>query len=190
MLPSSGKGLSSTSVFACAAGTTTVRPSTPNPHTFFNVATVVKYFLLGNPFVYWGSTASIGIFGLIVAWYLVRWQRGYNDLKPSEIDQIHYSGIYPVIGWVLHYLPFMAMGRVTYVHHYYPALWFAILTMGFCLDWTTRKLNKQLNWAIFGSLYIVIIGLYWLFRAISFGMVGSHKQWAHLKWLDTWRMTD
>jgi dolichyl-phosphate-mannose-protein mannosyltransferase len=84
----------------------------------------------------------------------------------------------------------MAMGRVTYVHHYYPALWFAILTMGFCLDWTTRKLNKQVKWAIFGTLYIVIIGLYWLFRAISFGMVGSHKQWAHLKWLDSWRMTD
>jgi dolichyl-phosphate-mannose-protein mannosyltransferase len=188
--PNSGSGLSFTSVFACAAGTTTVRSSTSKLCTFSNVPTVVKYFLLGNPFVYWGSTASLGVFGLIVAWYLVRWQRGYNDLKQSEIDQIHYSGIYPVIGWVLHYLPFMAMGRVTYVHHYYPALWFAILTMGFCLDWTTRKLNKQVNWAIFGTLYIVIIGLYWLFRAISFGMVGSHKQWAHLKWLDSWRITD
>jgi dolichyl-phosphate-mannose-protein mannosyltransferase len=168
----------------------TVRLSPLKFCTYSNVTAVVKYFLLGNPFVYWGSTASLGVFGLIVAWYLVRWQRGYNDLKQSEIDQIHYSGIYPVIGWVLHYLPFMAMGRVTYVHHYYPALWFAILTMGFCLDWTTRKLNKQVNWAIFGTLYIVIIGLYWLFRAISFGMVGSHKQWAHLKWLDSWRMTD
>ena len=155
-----------------------------------NRITVVKYFLLGNPFVYWGSTASLGIFGLIVAWYVVRWQRGYNDLKQTEIDQIHYSGIYPVIGWVLHYLPFMAMGRVTYVHHYYPALWFAILTMGFCLDWTTRNLNKQVRWGIFATLYAVIIGLYWLFRAISFGMVGPNKQWSHLKWFDSWRITD
>jgi dolichyl-phosphate-mannose-protein mannosyltransferase len=72
----------------------------------------------------------------------------------------------------------MAMGRVTYVHHYYPALW------------TTRKLNKQVSWAIYGTLYIVIIGLYWLFRAISFGMVGDNKQWSHLKWLDSWRITD
>jgi dolichyl-phosphate-mannose-protein mannosyltransferase len=151
---------------------------------------IVKYFLLGNPFVYWGSTASLGIFGLIVLFYVVRWQRGYNDLKQTEIDQIHYSGIYPVIGWVLHYLPFMAMGRVTYVHHYYPALWFAILTMGFCLDFTTRNMNKQLRWGIFAVLYAVIIGLYWLFRAISFGMVGPSSQWKHLKWFESWRITD
>ncbi|KAF1831050.1 PMT-domain-containing protein [Decorospora gaudefroyi] len=151
---------------------------------------IVKYFLLGNPAVYWGSTASLGIFALIVAFYLIRWQRGYNDLKPSEIDQIHYSGIYPVIGWFLHYVPFVAMGRVTYVHHYYPALWFAIIVMGFCLDFSTRKLSKRVQWSIFAVLYVVIIGLYWLFRAISFGMVGSSKQWRHLKWFDSWRITD
>src|SRR5438045_8824406 len=49
----------------------------------------VKYFLLGNPFVYWGSTLSLGIFSFLVVWYTLRWQRGYNDLKPEEIDQIH-----------------------------------------------------------------------------------------------------
>jgi dolichyl-phosphate-mannose-protein mannosyltransferase len=76
---------------------------------------VVKYFLLGNPAVYWASTAALPAIGLLIFWYLIRWQRGYNDLKPAEIDQIHYSAIYPIIGWVLHYIPFMAMGRVTYV---------------------------------------------------------------------------
>lgn len=151
---------------------------------------VVKYFLLGNPAVYWGSTASLAIFGLLVAWYLIRWQRGYEDLKPAEIDHIHYSGLYPVVGWFLHYLPFVAMGRVTYVHHYYPALYFAILTAGFCLDWATRRLNKQVNWIIFGALYVLIIGLFWLFRAICFGMVGPSSQWQHLKWFSTWRITD
>lgn len=79
---------------------------------------VVKYFLLGNPVVYWGSTASLGVLGLLVAWYLVRWQRGYDELKPADIDQIHYAGLYPVLGWFLHYVPFIAMARVTYVHHY------------------------------------------------------------------------
>ena len=71
---------------------------------------VVKYFLLGNPAVYWGSTAALPFVGLIVAWYLVRWQRGYNELKLVEIDHIHYSALYPVLGWFLHYLPFVAMG--------------------------------------------------------------------------------
>jgi dolichyl-phosphate-mannose-protein mannosyltransferase len=120
----------------------------------------------------------------------VRWQRGYTDLKQADIDQIHYSGIYPIIGWVLHYIPFVAMGRVTYVHHYYPALWFAIIVMGFCVDWATRPLNKKVQWGVFGILYAVIIGLYWLFRAISFGMVGPSSQWSHLKWFESWKITD
>jgi dolichyl-phosphate-mannose-protein mannosyltransferase len=141
---------------------------------------VVKYFLLGNPAVYWGSTAALGIFALMVLWYLVRWQRGYNDLKQADIDQFHYAGLYPVIGWFLHYLPFVAMGRVTYVHHYYPALYFAILVSGFCIDFATRKLKRD----------VLIIGLFWLFRAVCFGMEGSSTQWKHLKWFSQWRITD
>ncbi|MCJ1399559.1 Protein O-mannosyltransferase 2 [Xylographa trunciseda] len=154
---------------------------------------IVKYFLLGNPAVYWGSTASLGVVGLIVLWYLVRWQRGYKELKESEIDHIHYSGLYPVLGWFLHYLPFVAMARVTYVHHYYPALYFAILTAGFVVDWATRPLgrkDRRLEWALYGALYVLLGGLFYLFRAIVFGMVGNHKQWSHLKWFDKWRITD
>ncbi|KAK4982116.1 Dolichyl-phosphate-mannose--protein mannosyltransferase 2 [Elasticomyces elasticus] len=151
---------------------------------------IVKYFLLGNPLVYWGSTASLGVFGLMVVWYLIRWQRGYDELSMVDIDHMHYSGLYPVIGWFLHYLPFVAMARVTYVHHYYPALYFAILCAGFCLDWSTRGLHRGVQWGIYAVLYAAVIGLFVLFRAISFGMEGSHTQWRHLKWLDTWRITD
>ena len=154
---------------------------------------IVKYFLLGNPVVYWGSTLSLGVFGAMMAWYLVRWQRGYDELKPSDIDQIHYAGLYPVVGWFLHYLPFVAMARVTYVHHYYPALYFAILTMGFVVDWMTRPLarkDKRLEWAVYGVLYMLVIGLFMLFRAVVFGMEGDNKQWRHLKWFEKWRITD
>lgn len=126
-------------------------------------------------------------------WYLVRWQRGYNELKPNEIDHIHYSALYPVLGWFLHYLPFVAMARVTYVHHYYPALYFAILVTGFVVDWWTRplsRMDKRVEWAVYIALYVLIAGLFYLFRAIVFGMVGSNKQWSHLKWFSRWRISD
>ncbi|CAH0032101.1 unnamed protein product [Clonostachys rhizophaga] len=151
---------------------------------------IVKYFLLGNPIVYWGSTAALGLVALVVAWYLVRWQRGYKDLNNTEIDQIHYSAIYPVIGWFLHYLPFVIMARVTYVHHYYPALYFAILSFGFLVDWLVRNRNSALQIAVYGVLYSVIIGLYILFIPICFGMTGPNRDYSYLKWFDTWRMSD
>ncbi|KAH8820467.1 Dolichyl-phosphate-mannose-protein mannosyltransferase-domain-containing protein [Xylogone sp. PMI_703] len=151
---------------------------------------IVKYFLLGNPLVYWGSTASLGICGLIVLWYLIRWQRGYDELKQNDIDQIHYSGIYPVLGWGLHYAPFVAMARVTYVHHYYPALYFAILAFGFVVDWMMRTQKKPIQYAVYGVLYAGTIGLYILFIPICWGMVGSNQNYRYLKWFDNWRISD
>ena len=150
----------------------------------------VKYFLLGNPLVYWGSTFSLGFLVTLTGWYLIRWQRGYVELSWAEIDHLHYSGLYPLLGWILHYLPFVAMARVTYVHHYYPALYFAILTFGFCIDWITRPLSGTVQWGLYAAMYAATTGLFVYFRAISFGMVGSAEQWRHLKWLDSWRMVD
>lgn len=151
---------------------------------------IVKYFLLGNPFVYWASTASLGAVALVIAWYVVRWQRGFRELSNSEVDQIHYAGIYPVIGWFLHYLPFVIMARVTYVHHYYPALYFAILSLGFLVDWVLRNRAAVVQGVAYGILYSVVIGLYILFMPICWGMTGSSKQYSYLKWFDNWRISD
>ncbi|KAJ5126222.1 uncharacterized protein N7443_009266 [Penicillium atrosanguineum] len=151
---------------------------------------VVKYYLLGNPLVYWGSSASIVGFGIAFLWYLLRWQRGYQELSKADIDHIHYSGLYPLIGWVLHYLPFIIMARVTYVHHYYPALYYAILTFGFCVDWVTRSINTRVGAVVYAVLYTIIIGLFIHFRDIVFGMEGSNQQWSHLRWLPGWKISN
>ena len=151
---------------------------------------VTKYFLLGNPIVYWGSTASLGITALIFLWYLVRFQRGYTELSQQDVDQLHYAGAYPVIGWFLHYLPFVIMARVTYVHHYYPALYFAILSAGFCMDWTTQRLGAKVKWGVYGIVYAIVIGLFVFFSPIVFGMQGSNKDYSYLRWFDNWRVSD
>ncbi|KKK24137.1 hypothetical protein P175DRAFT_0437932 [Aspergillus ochraceoroseus IBT 24754] len=151
---------------------------------------IIKYYLLGNPVVYWGSTLSLFVFGFLTLWYLVRWQRGYNELSQADVDHIHYAGFYPVIGWVLHYLPFIMMARVTYVHHYYPALYYAILTFGFCIDWLTQTLNAKVRGAVYTVLYVLITGMFVYFRVIVFGMEGSSQQWAHLNWLSGWRIAN
>ncbi|KAL2160244.1 hypothetical protein VTH06DRAFT_1417 [Thermothelomyces fergusii] len=151
---------------------------------------ILHYFLLGNPVVYWGSTASLVVFTLLVAWYVLRWRRGYRELSQAEIDQIHYSGLYPILGWFLHYLPFVIMARVTYVHHYYPALYFAILTFGFLADWFLRNRSKAVQLGAYALLDATVIGLYIYFIPICWGMTGPNKQYRYMKWFDTWRMSD
>ncbi|RKF58664.1 Dolichyl-phosphate-mannose--protein mannosyltransferase 2 [Golovinomyces cichoracearum] len=150
----------------------------------------VKYFLLGNPIVFWGSTASLVTFIALVFWYIVRWQRGYTELSQANIDRLHYIGLYLFLGWVLHYVPFAAMARVTYVHHYYPALYFAILNLVFLMDWLLRDCQKRIQYITYGSMYAITIGLYIYFLPISWGMVGPSNKYRYMKWFDTWRITD
>ena len=111
-------------------------------------------------------------------------------MSRADIDHIHYSGLYPAVGWVLHYLPFIIMARVTYVHHYYPALYYAILTLGFFIDWVTRSLNARAVAVLYAILYALVIGLFIHFRVIVFGMEGSNQQWSYLRWLPGWRISN
>lgn len=36
----------------------------------------------------------------------------------AEWEHFLYVGKVAFVGWCLHYLPFLIMGRVTYIHHY------------------------------------------------------------------------
>lgn len=40
------------------------------------------------------------------------------------------AGVWLFAGWILHYLPFWAMGRVLYFHHYFPAVIFNSMLTG------------------------------------------------------------
>lgn len=141
------------------------------------------------------------IFGLVAAIYLLRWQRHYIDFTPAYIDHVHYAGLYPLLAWGLHYVPFFIMGRyvllfastkssVLYVHHYLPALYFAILVEGFVLDHFTRNFSPKAKWIVFGIVYILVASTFIHFRDISFGMEGDASKWKHLNWLPKWRIAD
>ena len=80
--------------------------------------------------------------------------------------------------------------RVLYVHHYLPALYFAILVEGFLFDHFTRNLSCRTKWAVFAIAYCAVIWTFVHFRDISFGMEGDASQWKHLNWLSTWRIAD
>lgn len=148
----------------------------------------VRYFLLGHPITTWLTTAGIFVFGITTLVYLARWQRGYKDLTNSEIEKYAVAGIIPAIGWFFHYLPFIVMARVTYVHHYLPALYFAILTFGFLADLFLSRSNKFVASFVYLALYAAIIGVFYYFAPISFGMTGEPDNFKYLNWLSTWNI--
>lgn len=53
-----------------------------------------------------------------------------SDKVKSKENRSLNAGAWLFVGWLLHYLPFWAMGRVLYFHHYFPALIFNSLLTG------------------------------------------------------------
>lgn len=95
-----------------------------------------KYYLLGTPIIWWAGSTSLVVSITVLGIYLLRQQRKYKDFEPGklmwfvlakfvDINSIadeweHFLYVWKVatVGWLLHFLPFLVMGRVTYIHHY------------------------------------------------------------------------
>lgn len=158
----------------------------------------VKYFLVGSPATTWTSSVGVVLFCFVTLYHLIRWQRQINDFESEKKLKVFLmGGIYPMFGWGLHFMPFVIMGRVTYVHHYLPALYFAMLV--FCyeveaftlpLKTSAKSSNRILYSAIYIGLYALVIGTFWYFRWICWGLEGPKEDWEHLNLLSSWRVAN
>ncbi|KZT23996.1 glycosyltransferase family 39 protein [Neolentinus lepideus HHB14362 ss-1] len=153
--------------------------------------TQTKYYLLGTPVIWWGSTASLFVFLTALGVYLLRQQRKYVDMEPREWEHFLYVGKIAFVGWFLHYFPFMIMGRVTYVHHYLPTLYFSVLLLAHLLDhfiFSSRRLSEQTKRIAFGVCTFIIVGTFWWFRGVAFGIDGPINDYWGLGWRESWNI--
>ncbi|OBA22749.1 PMT-domain-containing protein [Metschnikowia bicuspidata var. bicuspidata NRRL YB-4993] len=150
-----------------------------------------RYFLIGNPFVTIFSTLCIFLAALTFGGILFAWQRQIIKLGvfSDEWGFILAGGILPFLGWILHYLPFVVMGRVTYLHHYVPALYFAIFVSGFLVEYfIARRTRAYFCYIIFLILYACIICVFWYYKPLAMGMLGSANNYKHLKLYRSWNI--
>ncbi|TIB67779.1 hypothetical protein E3Q24_04041 [Wallemia mellicola] len=149
-----------------------------------------KYYLIGNPVVWWTSSLALFVFVAISLYHTIRERRRVRDVTKNEIDYFTYVGMIAFGGWVFHYIPFLIMGRVTYLHHYLPALYFAILVMGLVLDHLIfkRQIPERIKWFVFGLLAVNTIVTFYHFNGVVFGMVGPISKHKHLKWRNSWNI--
>ncbi|ONH69137.1 Dolichyl-phosphate-mannose--protein mannosyltransferase 6 [Cyberlindnera fabianii] len=152
--------------------------------------TDIRYFLMGNVFNTWTSTAASLGFILLTVWYILKFQRQMLDWNYSTFITFLMQGFYPFTGWVLHYLPFIVMGRVTYVHHYVPALFFALFVLGFMLEVSLKGRKWYISTPVYLACYVALIFTFWKYRGFHEGMTGNHNDFRHLKLLPTWRVVD
>lgn len=155
----------------------------------------VKYYMIGSPGTTLPSTFGVLAFFIVVLYFLLRWQRQFVDFpttQPLRLKQFLMGGIYPMFGWGLHFMPFIIMGRVTYVHHYVPALYFAMLVWVYELElWSnaiTRCRGPVLGNVLHFLSYVGVIYAFIHWRHLVFGMDGPKEKFLYLDLFPTWRV--
>ncbi|CED82274.1 glycosyltransferase family 39 protein [Phaffia rhodozyma] len=150
-----------------------------------------KYYLIGNPVVWWSGSFSLVLSVVVVGLYLFRGQRKYNDFGIGEWDRFIFGIKLSFGGWALHFLPFLIMGRVTYLHHYLPPLWFSVLMVGHLTDhfiFSNRRLTLRAKAIFFGLFAGAVILVFWWFKGVSFGIDGLVEDHWGLKWRKSWNI--
>ena len=91
------------------------------------------------------------------------------------------------------------MGRVLYIHHYYPALLFSSMLSAVLLDYMTRAVSRlvpgPVSTTIPHTILVVTLASCWysfyIFSPLAYGMTGeyareSNSSMHHLHWMETW----
>lgn len=150
----------------------------------------IKFYLLGNPMVWWSGTISILAFGAMLGFYIVRRQRKFQDISPMDWEQFQSAGKLLVGGWFLHYIPFCIMGRVTYLHHYFPALYFSLLLCSFLLDHALRRVSPRTRTAVWAVAFAAVTLAFLWFWDATYGIRGSVNEYKGRQWRAAWNIVD
>ncbi|KAJ2551750.1 Protein O-mannosyltransferase 2 [Coemansia sp. RSA 1933] len=151
--------------------------------------THVKYYEIGNPLTWWASTLCCLLYPLQLLYWLVRWRRGASSWQPHEFRRFWDTTKLLWGGWALHYLPFFLMGRVTYIHHYLPALYFALLLLAYQIQCLVRwYLPSKAMWPVVLLVLLVTACVSFVFMPLTFGSDKPMKDLAYLAWLPTWNI--
>lgn len=102
-----------------------------------------QVYLLGNAVTWWTATACLITFFIYAGVTVLRWHMGQPLSTEKNIFNFNVQTFSYALGWVLHYFPFFIMGRQLFLHHYLPALYFGILTLGHFLEILTGYLTSR-----------------------------------------------
>ncbi|KAJ2783165.1 Protein O-mannosyltransferase 2 [Coemansia interrupta] len=150
----------------------------------------IKYYEIGNPLLWWSATFVCFLYPLqLVYYYALHIRQIPREWADGEDMYLWNGGKLLWFGWALHYLPFFLMGRVTYIHHYLPALYFSLLLLAFEIEFCSRRLfgrRLQSTAVLFWAVAALLV-FYW-FAPFTFGYVGEVTDLKLRQWLPTWNI--
>ncbi|KAI8957410.1 glycosyltransferase family 39 protein [Daldinia sp. FL1419] len=150
-----------------------------------------QIYLMGNPIVWYTSTLAVVIYALFKGIAILRWQRSYNDYENPTFKRFDYEIGTWVLGWAFHYFPFFLMGRQLFLHHYFPALVFAVLAFSQFIDFVTARFAKVKGNSVINKASVVILlaisaVVFALYSPLAYGNAWTKAECNRVKLFSTW----
>ncbi len=134
---------------------------------YYWVKNNARIYLLGNPIIWWASTIAI-LFLIMNLWPALK-NAGKHKLPLIFLG-----------GYLLNMLPFIGIGRVMFLYHYFIGLIFAIIILVYLIDQSKHK--KKIFFALIALSAISFI----YFSPLTYGLDLTSAQYRQRLWLKTW----
>ncbi|KAJ4259590.1 Dolichyl-phosphate-mannose--protein mannosyltransferase 1 [Fusarium torreyae] len=152
-----------------------------------------QVYLLGNPIIWWSSSIAVAIWVVFKAIAVLRWQRSCNDYANTTFKRFDYEIGTSVLGWALHYFPFYLMKRQLFLHHYFPALYFAIIALCQLFDYATARVpgvgareTAVINRIATVSFLVLSAAVFTLYSPLAYGSPWTKADCKRVKLFNTW----
>ncbi|OQS54536.1 PMT6 [Ecytonucleospora hepatopenaei] len=139
-----------------------------------------KFYLLMNPFLLY-STSLYAIYSVIKIVktvldfkrdeFLKGKKENINILLKKELFVFYFC----TVGFFIHYLVFFAIGRVLYLHHYFPSYFFLIIGLVIQLE----------KWKVLEFFTVISVCVFFVFSPLCYG-IGNCGYLKYVQLLKSW----
>jgi len=149
-------------------------------------------YLLGNPMVYWTTTACILCFAISCIFRFARRNPAIKSRRVlnrngfwSEPTRDYFKlGLFLFSGWALNLLPYFAVSRPAFLYHYLPALYYALLLSGLTLHHFAFPRMIRLCICIIG--FSVALCVFCFYSPWIYAVPISETRKSAMQWLPRW----
>lgn len=131
-----------------------------------NATDVSAVSCMGNPAIWWAGIPCV-LF-LFFRWIIKR------DKKAGFL----------CISYLAQYVPWMSISRITFIYHYFPAILFVILMMGYTMDFIINRFKWGKKAVIIYMITAIIV--FFLFFPVVSGLPIYKEYGLRLRWLKDW----
>lgn len=130
-----------------------------------------RIYLLGNPFVWWLSTALTIYFFSQLIWETIK----------RRLFKLDFKEYFLATAYIFNIFPFIFISRVMFLYHYLAALIFSIMIAAIVFERMARRQKIPVL-----ALFILVIAGFLIIAPVSFGFPLSQPWPRYIFWLPTW----